>query len=178
LVGRSTLAVLGVPLAFALALGTLLGCGGAQEESGQQVAEPVTEELPEETMAQRSVLVRVSGTPGTAYSGTYATAGETQTVDEATLEEEPREYPVEIGDDETGLTAAFRKMRPGRETLKAEILVDGEVVTQSETSAELGSITIAWTPPEAMPGERTTLPGEFKTDRTTLPGEPRSTPSR
>lgn len=159
MVGRRTLAVLGVPLAFALALGTLVGCGGAQEESGQ-VAEPVTEELPEETMTQRSVVVRVSGTPGTLYSGTYATAGDTQTVD-ATLEVEPTEYPVEIGDDETGLTAAFRKMRPGRETLKAEILVDGEVVTQSDTSAELGSVTLGWTPPAAMPRQRTTLPGEF-----------------
>ncbi|MDP8952866.1 MAG: hypothetical protein M3N18_11655 [Actinomycetota bacterium] len=177
MVGRGTLAVLGVPLAFALALGTLVSCGGAQEKGGQ-VAEPVTEELPEETTVQRTAVVRVSGPPGTAYSGTYATGGETQTVDNATLEAEPTEYPVEIGDDDTGLTAAFRKTRPGRETLGAEILVDGEVVTQSETSAELGSVTISWAPPEAMPGQRTTLPGEFKADRTTLPGEPGSAPSR
>ncbi len=169
MVRRRMLAVLGVLLVFVL--GTLVGCGGAEEKSGQ-VDEPVTEELPEETTAQRTAVVRVSGTPGTAYSGTYATGGETQTVSDATVATEPTEYPVEIGSDDSGLSAAFRKTRPGRETLEAEILVDGEIITQSDTTAELGSITVSWTPPEAMPGQRTTLPGEFKADRTTLPGEP------
>ncbi len=175
-VGCRTLAVFGVLLAFAL--GALAGCGGAQEESSGQVAEPVTEGPPEETTAVRNVVVRVSGTPGTAYSGTYATGGETQTVSDATLETEPTNYPVEIGENDSGLTAAFKKTQPGRETLMAEVLVGDEVVTQSETSAELGSITVSWTLPEALPAQRTTLPGEFKADRTTLPGEPGSAPSR
>jgi hypothetical protein len=184
-VRRRVLGVFGILLAFVLPLGALLvGCAGPEEDSGQG-AEPARElpeetAAPEETVAARQAVVRVSGTPGTAYSGTYATGGETQTVGDNTVETEPRDYPVEIGDDDTGLTAAFRKTRPGRETLKAEILVDGEVVTQSDTSAEFGSITLSYTPPEALPGQRTTdrttLPGEFDKDRTTarttLPGEP------
>ena len=178
MIGRRMLAILGVLLVFMLALGTLVGCGGAEEKSGQVENEPVTQELPEETIAQRNAAVRVSGTPGTAYSGTYATGGETQTVSDATIATEPTNYPVEIGDDDSGLTAAFRKMQPGGETLEAEILVDDEVVTRSVTTAELGSITLSWTPPEAMAGQRTTLPGEFKADRTTLPGEPGPAPSK
>lgn len=177
MVGFRTLAIFGVLLAFAL--GALAGCGGAQEESSGQVAEPVTEGPPEETTPPaRNAVVRVSGTPGTAYSGTYSTGGETQTVSDATLETGPTNYPVEIGENDSGLTAAFKKTQPGRETLMAEVLVGDEVVTQSETSAELGSITVSWTLPEALPAQRTTLPGEFKADRTTLPGEPGPAPSR
>lgn len=155
-----------------------MGCGGAQEESSEQVAEPVVEGPPEETTPAVKAVVRVSGTPGTAYSGTYSTAGETQTVSAATLETEPTNYPVEIGEDDSGLNAAFKKTQPGKETLRAEILVGEEVVTQSETSAELGSISVSYTPPEALPAQRTTLPGEIKADRTTLPGEPGPAPSR
>ena len=42
--------------------------------------------------------------------------------------------------------------------MRVEILLDGEVVTQSETSAELGSATVNWKPEGALPEE--TLPRE------------------
>jgi hypothetical protein len=56
------------------------------------------------------------------------------------------------------LNAAFSKTQPGREELRVEILVDSEVVTQSQTSAELGSATLSWKPEGALPEE--TLPRE------------------
>src|SRR5215216_3900314 len=161
-VGRGALAVLGVGLIFVLALGPLVGCGGGSENEGGQVEnEPVREPTKEEAAAAENVVVRVSGTPGTAYSGSYGTSREVRTVSTTTLEAEPTDYEVEVEEGAGVLNATFTKNQPGRETLQVEILVDGEVVTRSETTAELGSVTANWLPPEALP-ERTTLPKEFE----------------
>jgi hypothetical protein len=103
--------------------------------------------------------VWVSGTSGITYSGTYGTASEVRIVDDATAEDEPTDYEVGTVETEDGvLNAAFSKTQPGREELRVEILVDEEVVTQSQTSAELGSATVNWKPEGALPEE--TLPRE------------------
>jgi hypothetical protein len=108
---------------------------------------------------ENNVIVRVSGTPGITYSGTYGTANEVRIVDDATVGDGPTKYEVGTVDAEEGLlNAAFSKTQPGREVLRVEILVDDEVVTQSETSAELGTATVNWRPEEALPEE--TLPRE------------------
>ncbi len=77
--------MLGARLVFVLALGALLtGCGGSEEEGSRNVPSS-----PEEA---GEVMVRVSGTEGAAYSGTYGTIeGDLQDVDE-TLGSEPKEY--------------------------------------------------------------------------------------
>ena len=103
--------------------------------------------------------MRVSGTSGITYSGTYGTVSEVRIVDDATAEDEPTDYEVGTVETEDGvLNAAFSKTQPGREELRVEILVDEEVVTQSQTSAELGSATVNWKPEGALPEE--TLPRE------------------
>ena len=103
--------------------------------------------------------MRVSGTSGITYSGTYGTANEVRIVDDATVEDEPTDYEVETVETEDGvLNAAFSKTQPGREELRVEILVDSEVGTQSQTSEELGSATVNWKLEGALPEE--TLPRE------------------
>jgi hypothetical protein len=92
------------------------------------------------------VVVRVSGTEGVPYTGDYGTiAGDLQTVDD-TLENEPTEYEVEVGQGgPDGVTASFQKVQPGGR-LKAEILADDEVVVESTTYAEFGSVIVYWLP--------------------------------
>ena len=66
LVGRRALATrLGALLAFVLSFGVLLpiGCGGSDEEGTSNSASEET------TAASNATVVRVFGTPGTAYTG-------------------------------------------------------------------------------------------------------------
>ncbi|MDQ3964848.1 MAG: hypothetical protein M3246_00085 [Actinomycetota bacterium] len=149
-------------LVLVLALG---GCGGGSEDEGERAEnEPVRETTTEEAAAAENVVVvRVSGTQGVAYSGSYGTAREVRNVNDTALGAEPRNYELEeVGSEEGAVNAVFKKSSPGRETLMVEILVDGEVLTRSETSAELGSVTVNWVPQEALSEERTMLPKEFE----------------
>ncbi len=163
-VGRQTFTVLGVLCVFVLALGALAGCGGGSEDEGEQGEKEPQQEPTEEkasgTAGASDVVVRVSGTEGTSYSGTYGTAREVRTVSATTLGSEPTDYELGTIEEEAGvLNATFTKGEPGRETLRVEVLVDGEVVTMSETTAELGSAIVNWAPPEARP-EESRLPKE------------------
>lgn len=161
-VGCERLARLGVLCVFALVLGMLVGCGGSDNEGEQEANEPTqepVEETTDVTTADSGVVVRVSGTPGTLYSGTYGTTTEVQTVDDASVGSGPTDYEVgAIGGIEDRLNASFSKTEPGEETLEVEILVDGEPVARGETSAELGVATASWTPEGARKEE--TLPKE------------------
>jgi hypothetical protein len=157
---------LGVPrvLGVLVLVLALVGCGGGSEDKGERAEDgPVRETTTEEAAAAENVVVRVSGTQGVAYSGSYGTAREVRTVNDTALGAEPRNYELEeVGSEEGAVNAVFKKTSPGRETLMVEILVDGEVLTRSETSAELGSVTVNWVPQEVLPGDRTTLPKEFE----------------
>jgi len=44
------------------------------------------------------------------------------------------------------ISAAFEKTRPGAGTLRLEIVADGEVVAERETSEELGMVAASWSP--------------------------------
>ena len=138
--------------------GTLLiGC--ALENEGT-INAPDTSVPPAETNAQPTreaasnlVIVRVSGTQGTAYSGAYGTFAGAQASDEV-LGAGPTDYEVEVGSSSSELvTAVFRKTQPTDEgTLKVEILADGEVVAQDQTSAELGVVNANWSQREGQTG--------------------------
>ena len=162
LVGHQRLGKLGVLCVFALIFGTLVGCGGSDNQGEQEADEPVREPAEETTieeMAESGVVVRVSGTPGTSYSGTYGTATDVQAVDDATVATEPTDYEVgAVGSMGDRLNASFSKTDPGGETLEVEILVDGEAVARGETAAELGVATASWAPAGALKEE--TLPKE------------------
>ena len=144
-----TLSLVVTILIFVLALGLLGGCGDSEDEGSSNA--PSTTVQPAETTAQpeeeavENVVVRVSGTPGTAYSGSYGTFQSAQAVDD-TLEVEPVDYEIE-GRVSDILAVVFRKTQPADEgTLKVEILVDGEVVAEDETSEEIDVINVTWSP--------------------------------
>jgi hypothetical protein len=131
------------------ALGPLVGCGDSEDEGSSDA--PSTTVQPAETTVQpeeaavENVVVRVSGTPGTTYSGSYGTFQSAQTVDD-TVGVEPSYYEIE-GSVSDILAVVFRKTQPvDEETLKVEILVEGEVVAEDETSEELGVVNATWSP--------------------------------
>ncbi len=145
--------MLGVSLVVVLALGTLAGCGGS-EENGEAPSE-----VPASPEEAGEVVVRVSGTEGTAFAGTYGNLeqeGVPQTIED-TLGGEPTEYEVEIeGGVADGMSAFFEKTEPGSGELEAEILADGEVIAESTTYAEFGSVIVDWFP-QAGPLEETPI---------------------
>lgn len=133
-VGRSSGG--GRSIAFALAavlvVGALAGCGGEGDEAVDDSALLVPEEA-------ESVVVRVSGTEGAAYSGNYGAYsdafkpfGEELETVEAALGDEPTEYEVESGAIR-GVTAFFQKTQSGGEKLKVEIVADDEIILESTT---------------------------------------------
>ena len=134
-------------LVFVLALGPLWGCGGSEDEGSSSA--PSTTVQPAETTAQpeeaavENVVLRVSGTPGTAYSGSYGSFQSAQSVND-TLGVEPVAYEIG-GSDSDILAGVFRKTQPADEgTLRVKILLDGEVVAEDETSEELGVVNVTW----------------------------------
>ena len=99
------------------------------------------------------VVVMVSGTQGTSYAGEYGPTDQEPQRVEDTLRAEPTDYEVknlEGGFFETGLkpvSVLFWKARPADEgTLKVEILADGVVSAEDETSAELGVVSVTYVP--------------------------------
>jgi hypothetical protein len=129
LVGRRALATrLGALLAFVLSFGVLLpiGCGGSDEEGTSNSASEET------TAASNATVVTVFGTPGTAYTGAYGHFAEAQKVG-ASLGAESTDYEVRTeGGDSEAVSAVFRKIQPADEgTLKARVLVNGEVVAKT-----------------------------------------------
>jgi hypothetical protein len=152
-VGCGRLAMLGVRLVLVLVLGVLLaGCSG----SGEKGEAP--ENLPSSPDEANEVVVRVSGTESTAYSGTYGTIeGTLQTVDD-TVGSDPTDYDVEVEEGVAdGVTAGFQKTQPGSEELSVEVLADDQVVVESRTFAEFGAVNADWFPqigpPEEMPDD-------------------------
>lgn len=152
LVERELLAVPGVWLVFVLALGALLvSCGGPEEKEGDVSVPPSPEEAGE-------VVVRVSGTDGIEYSGTYGTIeGMLQTVEDS-VGSEPTDYAVEVAEGVSdGVTAGFQKIQPGEGELRVEILADNQIVVESRTLAEFGAVNADWFPQvdvlQELPGE-------------------------
>lgn len=145
-------------LAIVLLFGTLIaGCGGGEEAAGgdgegrqpEQVAEttqaPPPEPPPEEPGGEgrAPVVVRLSGSPGTVYAGNLGNL-ENSEYQEGVLEGETLQWEVPVRDSGFDVVeASFVKPR-ARGTLAVEILVDGEVVNQSETSAQYGAVNISW----------------------------------
>ena len=149
-----------VVLVFVLALMVVIAaCGDSEQEEEANTASNDTTHPAEETSGDEetsgeiasSVLVRVSGTPGTTYSGGYGTIEETRSVNDTVLGAEPIDYEeVKVRDDEE-LAAVFQKTQPGDEgTLRVEFLVEGEVVAEEETSEQLGVVNVNWSPREGQ----------------------------
>ncbi len=91
-------------------------------------------------------MVRVPGTEGVAYEGSYGSSFRDSTeVEETTIEDEPVEYEVDLQEDEgQAVIANFHKTQSGTEQLKVQIVADGEVAVESSTYVEDGSVFADW----------------------------------
>jgi hypothetical protein len=143
--GLLVLVVIVAVLAAAFGVGTSTA---TQDKDGQK-AEPGEENQPkEEAEDAGDVAVRISGTQGVEYSGSYGTTQGQTTVD-GTLGARPDEYEV---DAQTGrlqidvVSASFQKRSPGPGQLRVEIVSDGDVQASQETSAEFGVVSTVWSP--------------------------------
>lgn len=96
-------------------------------------------------------MVRLSGTPGTRYSGVYKGAAEETETADGTLGAKPTEYEVDVEDGASGgasggVSAAFKKTGSDAGTLRLELLAGGEVVAERETSTESDTMAASWSP--------------------------------
>ena len=150
-----------VLILVALALGTMLaGCGSGEEEGAanppaatvEQAASEETLEAtaPEETRAaaeesERTATVRLSGTEGTVYAGSYGNLDSLEYA-EGLLEAEPIEFTVNLR--ESGfdiVNASFAKPNGSKDgILQIEILSDGEVVAEQEAETQYGTLNLTW----------------------------------
>lgn len=105
---------------------------------------PEDEPSEEPAVSSSEVVVRVTGSG--AFSGNYGTLETSRTVDGVA----PAEYAVE--DLDTGafsfdsVSAVMQKTGAGTNELGVQIVVDGEVVQESSTSAEYGVAQVNWSP--------------------------------
>ena len=155
---ENTPRIIGMAFLVALVL-ALMGCGSAQEEAGDDPPDaneprgeaPVTQpensgapKPPAEEGGERdNVTVRLSGTPGTVFAGSYGNLDES-TYEEGVLEE-PLEFEVDVRDNGFDVvSASFVKPQPDEGSIKVEVLVDGEVVTESTTDIQYGALNVTW----------------------------------
>jgi hypothetical protein len=141
LTNRGTLLNLALLMALIATLAVLAIGAGVVVESPAGDTGGQGNEVPLEPAA--SVEIRVSGTQGLPFGGSYATTvGGRQNV-AGELEPQPTVYEVPVGFG-AGF-ASFQKQATGG-YLRAEILVNGEVVKERETRAEYGIVTMFYSP--------------------------------
>ena len=163
LMGCGALAILGVLAVVLLSLGAILGSSDVDVEPIEEPIEDIVDELDEDDEPAQvqpganpvgsapenatSLVVRVSGPPGTAYSGTYGTTQGGMTPVDGILGAGPAEYGIETGGDAFGaVIAVFQKNQPVPGTLRAEVLLAGEVVAEGSTSEESSWVEVKWAP--------------------------------
>ena len=157
LMGCGALAILAVLAVVLLGLGALLG----NSDVDVDIEEPIEDILDEQDGGDESapvqagapgpesapLVVRLTGPPGTAYSGTYGTAQGGMAPVEGVLGAEPAEYAVEAAGGALGeLRAVFQKSQPVPGMLRAEVLSSGEVVAQGSTSEASDLVEVNWSP--------------------------------
>ena len=149
-----------VPILAALALGVMLAsCGSGGEGASSPPAETVEQAAPAETVeatapeetraaaegSERTATVRLSGTEGTVYAGSYGNLDGSEYA-EGLLEGEPIEFTVDLR--ESGfdvVNASFAKPNGDKDgLLKIEILSGGEVVAEQEAETQYGTLNLTW----------------------------------
>ena len=126
--------------------GVLIGGGGALILGMLLIAALL---LLQRELENSSVLIRVSGTQGVVFSGNYGSLrGGSKSV-EGVLGEGPTEYAVPIKSrpfDYDSVQASFTKRGLRKGTLRVEIVANGWVVKEQETSAGRGSVAVNYSP--------------------------------
>lgn len=123
--------------------GAAAPAGGSGGGSADSVASG--DSAPAEAPSE-DVIVRITGS--TPYSGDIMTDAGSKTVQGSGAQD----YPVQV---DTGfmsmdyVSASFMKDGMDSGTLGVQILVDGEVVKQTSTSAEMGMAMVDWYPEDS-----------------------------
>lgn len=93
-----------------------------------------------------SLAPRISGTPGTSFSGTYTTAEGSQNVS-GMLEGAPTVYELS-GDGVTGVNVVTATIQQNGSAgaLRVEILEDGQVVQAQQTSGVSSQLSLTYSP--------------------------------
>ena len=160
LMGCGGLAILGVLAVVLLSLGAILGNSDVDIEPIEEPIEEILDDDDEPAQVQpgaqpvgsvpenaTSLVVRVSGPQGTAYSGTYGTLQGGMIPVDGVLGAGPAEYGIETGDGAFGaVSAVFQKNQPVAGPLRAEVLSAGEVVAEGSTSEESSWVEVKWSP--------------------------------
>lgn len=117
-----------------LVFGVLLVEGCASETSAQK--------------NEQSAVIRVSGTEGVVYSGVYGTIGGEEHSANDTIgigDKTSKDYELAVPPD-SHIFGSFWKTQGSGGTLKAEILVNDDVVAEGKTSEDWGAVEIVWPP--------------------------------
>jgi hypothetical protein len=122
----------------------------AQKTEPTQKTEAAQKPAPKEETGQKA-LVRVSGTEGVSYSGSFGDLRGSQTAD-GVVGTDPVDYEVDLQPGPDTVNAAFQKTNEGPGTLSVEIVSPGgEVVASQETSEEFGAVDVHWNTQGALP---------------------------
>lgn len=150
LIGCGALLALGVALLTGVLIGLIIG-----RESREGSVKTPAGEVTVGPSSSTSVTVRVSGSKGIRYDGTIGTSETGQKNIDGTLGTSPDDYELSL-DSSPGstdvLTAEIGKhplenSQPG--TLTLELLVEGQVVREQESSSETGVVTLTYDATEA-----------------------------
>lgn len=135
LIGCGAIAVLGVLAIIAVVVigAAMSGGGGNTPNQGS----------PQNPPGSKTIVVRLSGTAGLPYSGSYGTANSGQKSVDGTLEDKPIEYNLPSSGPLNIVTATFQKKAP-EGTLKVEIVINGKVEKELDTTAEYGVVSITY----------------------------------
>jgi hypothetical protein len=151
LIGFGALLALGVVLVIGILIGVVIGRAGS-------VKTPVGEATIEQS-SPTTVTVRVSGTKGLGYTGTIGTSETGQKSIDGTLDTIPEDYelPLNTSSGSTdGVTAEVGKnpldVRSSG-TLRLQLLVDGQVVRDQESSSDTGVVSFTYNAMEAREGQ-------------------------
>ncbi len=134
--------------ALALIVGGIVGgyygvavMGGVEHLPPIEVAEEKPSPIPDKKKEEDSqtVTIRVTGTPGVAFSGGYAVAGGSYSSVEGVT---PQDFEVEVRTKADGVAANVRKLDEGNEELTLQLLVDGEVVANKSTTEQFGGVSV------------------------------------
>ena len=113
-----------------------------QPTTTQQPSPPpdeTTEQKKKEDDTSQTVTIRVTGTPGVAFSGGYASAGGSYVSIEG---ETPQDFELEVRTEADGVAANVQKRDEGNEELTLQLLVGGEVVAQQSTTEPFGGVSV------------------------------------
>ncbi len=149
------LVVVALIIGAAVAIGALFALGiNAYDVTKEETTTASSAKPPEKTneppakKGPDSATVRISGTQGVSYFGSYGSAGSGSKAIDGTLGSEPVDYevPLEQTTTEVVHVSLHKRGNSPAERLRVQIIADGEVVKEQETEAESGDVSVDYYP--------------------------------